>query len=168
VYRRHVWERRHGVQADIVGRDVDVGRAALTTTFRRLDFALGDWDYIQEHIPGFLYTEDVRGIVAIRKGKIGSTYMFDNWTQTSCQGHHIVSDKRVLVEGMMEEVWGWMFSGTGGKRYKVIGSVASDNQPSLRLAKRIGFKELFKIESGICLGVDQVVLEMTKDDCRYA
>jgi hypothetical protein len=150
-----------------MGRDVDVGRAALTTTFRRLDFALGDWDYIKEHIPGFLYTSDVRGIVAIRKGKIGSVYMFDSWTASACQGHHIVTDKRVLVEGMMEEVWSWMFSATGGKRHKVIGAVSSTNLPSLRLAKRIGFKELFRIESGVAIGVDQVILEMTKDDCRY-
>jgi hypothetical protein len=140
----------------------------LTTTFRPLSFEADDWGYVQEHIPGFLYVEDVRGIVALRNGKIGAMYLFDNWTQTGCLGHHIITNRRVLVEGLMEEVWGWVFSPAGAKRYKVVGSVASDNEPSLKWAKRMGFKELFRIESSICLGVDQVVLEMTKDDCRYA
>jgi hypothetical protein len=140
----------------------------LTTTFRRLDFELGDWDYVQEHLPGFLYVADVRGIVAIRKGKIGGVYMFDHWAVTTCHWHHIITDRRVLVEGLLEEAWGWVFSPKGGKRTKVFGYIPQHLEASQRLANRLGAEEVFRLKDGLCVGVDLVINEITKESCRYS
>jgi hypothetical protein len=139
----------------------------LTTTFRRLDFELGDWDYVQEHLPGFLYVEDVRGIVAIRDGKIGGMIFFDNWTVTACNAHQIVTTPEILIEGFLEEAWGWVFSPTGGKRIVVLGIYAGDATAASLTAKRVGFQEVYRIVDGCRLGVDRVTAEMRKENCRY-
>jgi hypothetical protein len=137
----------------------------LTTTFRPLSFEAGDWAYVKKVMPRFLYVEDVRGIVAIRKGKIGGMHIFDHWTSTACVVHLIISDRRVLVEGFLEEAWSWIFGGAG--RSKVYSYIDDDNIPSMRIAQRIGFTEVARLAGSRCLGVDQVIFETTRESCRY-
>jgi hypothetical protein len=144
---------------------VDRGRTALTTTFRPLSFEADDWLYVKDHLPGLLYVEDVRGIVAIRNGRIGGMHIFDHWTRASCVVHLIISDRRVLVEGFLEEAWGWVFG--GAKRAKVYSYINTDNVPSMRIAKRIGVTEVARLVDSECFGVDQIIFETTKESCGY-
>jgi hypothetical protein len=144
---------------------VEDRRSNLTTTFRPLSFEAGDWAYVKQAMPTFLYTEDVRGIVALRNDKIGAMSLLDNWSSTACNGHQIVTDRRVLVEGYYEEVWGWLFG--GARRKKVLGFIPANNEPALRLAKRQGFVEVFRIADGTAMGIDSVIVEITQESCRY-
>ena len=140
----------------------------MTTTFRPLDFELGDWGYVKEHLPGLVYVEDVRGVVAQRNDEIAGMILFDHWTVTCCNAHQIVTDPAILIEGFLEEVWGWVFSPTGGKRSKVVGILPADRTPAMLTAKNVGFTELCRIKDGHDQGIDQVIVELTKENCRYS
>lgn len=137
----------------------------MTTTFRALNFEADDWGYVKEAIPRFLYVEDVRGIVAIRNNRIGAMTLFNNWSDSACTGHQIVTDRRVLTEGFYEEVWGWIFG--PAKRKKVFGFIHAEHTASIRLAQRQGFVEVYRLKDAESLGVDTVVLELTEATCGY-
>lgn len=49
----------------------------------------------------------------------------------------------------------------------VYGQVAANNEKALRLDKHLGFREVFRLQDAVSDGVDLVILEMRRDQCRW-
>ena len=109
--------------------------------------------------------EDTRGIVAVKDGEPVAIAVFDSWSFNSCRIHIWIEDAFVLKHGFAEEVFNFVFNGS--ERTKIIGLTPSDNDKALKFITHIGFEELFRIEDGYKIGVDYVVTEMKKENCRY-
>jgi hypothetical protein len=49
----------------------------------------------------------------------------------------------------------------------MIGLTPSNNTKSLKFNKKLGFVEVFRIEDGFDEGVDYVIQELRKENCRW-
>ena len=111
-----------------------------------------------------LVVEDTRGITAEHEGEIQAVCILDSWSPNSCMIHIWIANPFVLRHGYAEEVFKYVFD-TG--RELVIGNTPSNNPRALKFIKKIGFREVFRVKDGFDKGVDYVITEMRKEDCRY-
>ena len=110
-------------------------------------------------------SEDTVGITALDDdGVPQAVCIMDNWSHNSCMMHIWIGNPFVLKHGYAEAVFGYTFS---DGREKVIGITPSDNQKALKFNRHIGFKEIARIKDGYKKGVDYIVTEMNKDECRF-
>ena len=111
--------------------------------------------------------EDTRGITAKDEaGEVQAVCVLDSWSYNSCNIHIWINNPFVLKHGFAEEVFNFVFSEQSG-RTKIIGVTPADNLKAVKFIKNIGFKEIYRISDGYKVGVDYVVTEMNKDNCRY-
>lgn len=110
-------------------------------------------------------TDDFRAIEAVDStGRIRGMVGFDLWTKNSCQAHMATDTPmawRHLARAAAEYVFGRAGMGM------VLGMVSGRNEMSLRTAKRLGFREAHVIREGCASGVDLVLLELRREDCRW-
>ena len=122
-------------------------------------------DYMEQARPNIC--EDTRGITALdENGDPQAVCVFDSWSYNSCIIHIWIKNPFVLKHGFAEEVFNFVFSEESG-RSKIIGITPADNLKAVKFIKNIGFKEIYRISDGYKVGVDYVVTEMNKDNCRY-
>jgi|3_EtaG_2_1085321.scaffolds.fasta_scaffold19628_2 RimJ/RimL family protein N-acetyltransferase len=119
-----------------------------------------DWEWIQVLL-GIAATDKTRGIVAIRdtgeRTEPVGVAVFDNWTFNSVCVHWWIDTPMVIRNGFFEEIADYIFNVCN--KQIMIGLVPSTNEKTIKLAKHIGFEEVYKVKDGYQLGVDQVVLE---------
>lgn len=109
---------------------------------------------------------DIKGIVALNEaGELEAACCFDSWAFNSCQIHIYIKNPFVLKHGFAAEVFKYAFVTCG--KGKVIGVTAADNLKALKFIKNIGLKEIFKIKDGYKKGVDFVLTELNREDCRW-
>lgn len=125
--------------------------------------ALGvkDWWLVIERL-GIKLTEDTKGILAVRDGRIVAGCVFNYWTYSSVQVHFWIDDKFVIRHGFFNEVADYAFNTCGKSR--LIGLVPADNEEALKLDRHIGFKETHRIKDGYKVGVDFVMMEADRTD----
>ncbi len=124
-----------------------------------------EWLLAQEHI-GVRWCEDTRGIVAVSAaGEVVGVCVFDTWTKGSVQVHIWISNPFAIKAGFLTEIANFAY-GAGGVE-SLIGLVPADNQKALNFDRKIGFTEVARIRDGHAQGVDTVVLEMRRADCRW-
>lgn len=110
---------------------------------------------------------DTRGIMAVDdEGIPQAIAVFDSWSFNSMQIHIWIENPFVLKHGFAEEVFRFAFSEESG-RTLIIGITPSDNEAALKFIKHMGFKYKCKIKDGYKIGVDYIVTEMRKKQCRY-
>ena len=106
-----------------------------------------------------------RGIVAENDaGKPQGVVLFDAWTKTSVNAHISIQNPMVL-RGLHIEAFKYIFETCD--RLMVLGIVASDNEPARRLNRHLGFTQIARIPNAVSVGVDQLVLQLLRQDCQY-
>lgn len=108
--------------------------------------------------PGFHALEAVRGDKII--GMVG----FDGWTATSV-AMHVAVDEPHVIRRLLRPSFGLAFYEYG--KEVVIAQVLGTNVRSLRLVKGLGFREVFRGTDWVDHGVDMVLLEMRRGECRW-
>lgn len=107
-----------------------------------------------------------KGIVAVDEAeKLVAACTFDNWAFNSCQIHIYIANPFVLKHGFAQEVFEYAFN-TCGKGI-VLGVTAADNLKALKFIKNIGLTEIFRIPDGYKDGVDFILTQLRKEDCRW-
>lgn len=97
-------------------------------------------------------------------GRIWGMVGYDNWTPNAVE-MHVVLDAPIVARVLLPASFDYAFNQCD--RRIAIGRVASDNAKAMRFDEHIGFKELFRVKDGQRDGVDIVVLELRKKDCRW-
>lgn len=110
-------------------------------------------------------TAGFRGIVSVKNGIAVSYVGYDSWTPNSVQMHVWLPYPRYLTRKFIAEAFRYPFEMCG--RGLVIGLTPSNNTGALRLNRKIGFKEVYRIKDAWDLGVDVVLQEIRKEDCRW-
>lgn len=125
-----------------------------------------DWGWVHDHI-GLVRTEDTRAILArdVDTHERHGAVIMQNWSRTSCRAHMIIVNPMVLRHGFLEEAFAYIF--TYLDRVKVFGHVRSDNMKALKLNKHIGFTEVARLTDAYEPFVDDVIVELHRDDCRF-
>lgn len=109
--------------------------------------------------------DDMNGIVMYRDGDIVAGILLESWSHNSVTIHIRVDDPLAFKHGFAEECFHYIFIETN--RGVLIGITPANNEASLRFNKHIGLREIYRISDGYDVGIDYVVQELRKENCRY-
>lgn len=114
---------------------------------------------------GCVLTRNARAIQAVDgAGRIRGVVAYDGWTESSAQAHMAV-DAPVVWRHLVRPAFRYPFVETG--REVLLGIIPADNARSCALARRFGFREAYRVVGGWAKGVDLVVHEMRRGECRW-
>jgi hypothetical protein len=125
-----------------------------------------DWGWVNQQV-GIKRCEDTGGIMAIdstTNSTVGACIM-DNWTNNSVQCHFMISSPMVLKHGFLEDCFDFMFN--VGNVSRIYGLVPGNNFKALKFNKHMGFTVKAVMEEAYEVGIDYILLEMKKDNCRF-
>ena len=123
-----------------------------------------DWAWIANRANPVL-CEDTDGIVAVRNGELEAAAVFDSFSETSCTCHLVIENPFVIRHGFL--TYGFLFAFIAKDLKLLVGYTPSNNHEALRLNKKLGFRETYRIPEAYMQGVDLVVQEMRRDECRW-
>lgn len=109
------------------------------------------------HFRGIVQVDDCFEIVAA----VG----YDNWTPNSVQMHIWIPQPAKIGRFFVRE--GFRYPFEIGNKGLVIGLTPGNNAAALNFNKRVGFKEVYRMKDAWEAGVDVVVQEMRREDCRW-
>ena len=108
--------------------------------------------------------EDTKGIVAERNNVPIGVIILDSWTHNSVQCHIGVTDPLCLTK-IPYIVAEYVFITAGRKM--LIGLTPSNKEKAIRLNKHFGFTEITRIPDAYADGIDYIIYQMKKEDCKY-
>ena len=112
-----------------------------------------------------VYCEDTKGVVAEHDdGTLAGVVLLDMWTLNSVQMHIGVVDPMCLRR-LHREVAEYVFLTCNRKI--MIGLTPSTNKKAIKLNKHFGFEEVHRVKDAVSDGVDIIVLELRRENCRY-
>ena len=114
---------------------------------------------------GCVLTRNARAIQALdASGQIRGVIAYDCWTESGVQAHMAV-DSPVVWRSLLRPAFTYPFLEAG--RSLLIGIIAADNPRSLNMVRRLGFRETYRVVDGWSVGVDLIVHEMRRHECRW-
>jgi hypothetical protein len=115
---------------------------------------------------GCLYTEGFRAIMAVEgeAPKIHGMVGYDLWTENSVV-MHIALENPACFRSLIVPAFEYPFI-QGGKGV-ALATVRGDNEKSKRLCEHVGFRFAHRIKDGTAPGVDALLYEMRKEECRW-
>jgi hypothetical protein len=125
-----------------------------------------DWAWIKQRADP-IWTEGTKGLVAedLDTGEIVAMAALDNWTGNSVQIHWAIDNPLVLRHGFIEEIFYYLFT-TCDKKI-LLATIPSNNVKSLKLSTHIGLDTVHTIKDGFEEGVDYILMEMRKENCKW-
>lgn len=125
-----------------------------------------DWGWVNKQVP-VLQVEDTRGIVMLdlENNETVAACILDNLTDNSVQAHFMVTKPIAFKHGLLQECFDYIFNVLGVKY--VYGLVPGDNVKALKLNKHMGFTEKVRLPEAFKNGVDYVLMELKKEECKY-
>lgn len=122
-----------------------------------------EWDWFCKINP-ILRVEDSRGIIARRDNEIAAACVFDNWLEGSVQLHLIVLRPLVTRHGFIDAVFKAAY---GEDRGLILAWVPSGRTAAIKLNRHLGFTEVCRIHGGYRPGVDYILMQLKREDCKY-
>jgi len=110
-------------------------------------------------------TGGFRAIGQVTDGIVEAAVGYDHWTPNSVQMHIWIPHPESVSRKFFQEGFRYPFLTCG--RGLVIGITPSNNAPALHFNRRVGFTEVYRMRDGWEPGVDFVVQEMRKENCRW-
>ena len=121
------------------------------------------WPWVYEQTEALLCL-DTQGLVALVDGELRCAVVFDTWTKNSCVGHFVFRDKRA-IRSLIEAAFDFVFN--FANRGILLGITPSDNEKALKFSKGLGFQELYRVKDGMDIGIDYVVQELRRENCKW-
>lgn len=110
-------------------------------------------------------TPAARAIKAVSpSGEIRGMVAYDCWTPNACQAHMAV-DAPVAWRALIRPAFRYPFQQAG--KSVILASIPAGNARSVHLAKRLGFRETYRVTDGWATGEDLVLFEMRRCECRW-
>lgn len=114
---------------------------------------------------GCVLTRNARAIQALDvSGRIRGVIAYDCWTESAVQAHMAV-DSPVVWRSLLRPAFAYPFLEAG--RSLLLGIIADDNPKSLAMVRRLGFRETHRVMDGWSTGVDLVLFQMRRHECRW-
>ena len=96
------------------------------------------------------------------EGNITAGAIYENWNGTSIVAH-FACDKP-MVKGYLNVIFDYPFNQLGAK--KIICPIAQDNEKSINLCTKLGFKEEARIKEAHPSG-DMILYTIRRENCRW-
>lgn len=94
------------------------------------------------------------------RGMVG----FGSWTPNSVS-MHVAVEHPIAVRTLAPAAFEYAFLQAGKKL--VVGVTPGDNAKALAFNKHIGFREVYRLKDGWSDGVDMVIQEMHRHECKW-
>lgn len=132
-------------------------------TFHPMQFK-EEWDWLVKRAE-VCRTETTKGICAYDGDDLVGMVAIDNWTHNSCRMHIAVDNMLIFKHGFPETVFDYVFNECD--KGLIIGITPGHLDNVLRFNRHVGFIEKYRIKDGFEEGIDSVVQEKRKEDCKY-
>ena len=125
-----------------------------------------NFEWLGKRLGHFHFSSAAKAIEAVdeRSGRIVGMIGYDGLTQNSAQVH-IALDAPMAWRALSRPAFKYPFEELD--RGVLIAMVSSQNWRSLCLTRHVGFFEKHRIRDGIARGVDMVLFEMRREECRW-
>lgn len=138
----------------------------MTTHLRRFT-PERDWPCIKGQT-GAILCYDTEGVVAenAEDGEMYGAIIFDNFSPRSAQAHVcILNPVRALRAQLIQAAAHYVF--IERDRKVLFGLVPSSNHRAKRFDEHIGWKEVARLNEAFDEGVDYIIYEIKREDCRW-
>jgi len=112
--------------------------------------------------------DSFRAIEALNGDRIVAMVGYDGWTPNSCS-MHMACDEPIAARRIIRPAFGLVFD-PRPKGYGLgvaLGAVLSTNPQALALDLHLGFREVARLRDAFDKGVDLIILEMRRENCRW-
>ena len=107
----------------------------------------------------------MRAIAAVDpNGLIHGMVGFDGWTKNSVV-ITIALENPASLRSLIHPLFDYAFNQSG--RGVALATVRGSNARSIKLCKRVGMREVYRVKDGIDVGEDLVIFEMRREECRW-
>lgn len=112
--------------------------------------------------------ETFKALEALEGDRILGMVGYDGWTPNSCSMHVAIDDWRA-VRRLLRPAFGLVFDAPpkGLGKGVVLGSVLSTNSKALVFDRKLGFRQVARLRDAWQRGVDLILFEMRREDCRW-
>lgn len=122
------------------------------------------WQWLVERTRCAL-TSDFSAIEAVDPaGNVRGMVGYCNTTPASVQAHMAV-EHPIVWRSLVCPAFAYPFVNAG--KAIVMGVVPADNRQSLQMCAHLGFREAHRVSGGWAPGVDLVLFEMRRNECRW-
>ena len=122
------------------------------------------WKFLSDRIPGFPYQEGMWTICREVDGLIVGAWGYTDFTPVSCQIHFAGATPRWLTQDLLWKAFHVPFEQWGLRT--LIGVISGGNEPSLNVAKKLGFKIFATLPDAHPDGA-LVFHVMRRDECKW-
>lgn len=119
------------------------------------------WLAIRAHLA---VTPQLRAIEAVDGDRILGMVGYDGWMPNAC-AIHVAVESPIALRRLIRPGFGIPF--VEAKLGVVLAWVLGTNEKSLRLTRRLGFREKMRLRDGWDRGVDLVMFEMRRETCEW-
>ena len=113
---------------------------------------------------GYQPAPDFRAVEATDGDRILAMIGYDHFSPNGVQ-MHVAIESPTAIRSLPWAAFHYPFIQLG--LGVVFGLVAADNARCMSLARRLGFRETHRIRDGYAPGVDVVIFEMRREECRW-
>lgn len=114
---------------------------------------------------GCVLTRCARAIEAVdATGRIRGMVAYDNWTEAAVFAHMAVESASVW-RALLRPAFEYPFVQL--EREILFGLIVASNVRSMALVEALGFRQAHRVRDGWSRGVDMVLWEMRREDCRW-
>lgn len=120
---------------------------------------------VLEREAGSWLTRHAVGIEAVREdGTLAGVVAYDFQTETTARVH-VWLDSPIAARPLLRSAFEYPFVQNGVEA--LLAQIRSDNRRSVALAKALGFTEVYRQRDGFRRGVDLILFQLRRDDCRW-
>lgn len=115
---------------------------------------------------GYHPSRCVRGVALLAEESLSACILYDHWSVTAVQVHVYATSLKALFDPTyLREIFTFPF--VTGNRKVLVSVTPADQKGSLAVSAWLGFKEKYRIRDGWAEGVDMVLKELRREDCRF-
>lgn len=114
---------------------------------------------------GVAFSSEARGISVIDQDRrTRGVVVFDSWTPNAAQVHMAI-DTPMATKTLIEAAADYVFHTACRKLVWMM--IRETKTQAVKLARHIGFREMYRVTDGWADGRDIILFELRRDDCRW-
>jgi hypothetical protein len=105
-----------------------------------------------------------KAIEAVDQTTVHGMFGYDGWTPNAVV-MHVALDTPIALKHLLRPAFEYPFLQLN--LGIALCAIRGDNVKSIKLTEHVGFKEVYRIKNCFGGGVDQMIYEMRREDCRW-
>jgi hypothetical protein len=113
---------------------------------------------------GVAITPTFKAIEAVDDTTVHGMFGYDGWTPNAVV-MHVALDTPIALKHLLRPAFEYPFLQL--KLGIALCAIRADNIRSVKLTEHVGFREVYRIKDCFGKGIDQMIYEMRREECRW-